>query len=333
MSGARARDFVMARPAAPAEHGAPMRRRRSPHRCSLAVTAALLAAACAAAPISAPDAEQRVAAAESQVAASSWEDAASTLEPLAGEACPKRLRDRRDVALARALRGQGELWDAFLVLEKFPDRYPHSELRPAVVEMVWEIGEALARSDRGFLFFWSDARAGRTVLEHLTTRHPDTPRLADALRLLGDIAFADGDYELAQQRFRDLMLNRPESEWFVYAQYRFAMSIVASLEGPDYDLDRMQLAVRELREFLRKNPENPEIARAAEQAVATLLEWQVERHLQTADFYRTVGNDKGELLHLERAVQPEYATTSRHREALERLAERAPRRAPAGGSP
>lgn len=276
----------------------------------------LACASCAAAPLSAPDAEQRLAQAEAHVTAKEWDAAMTALADVAGNACPARLRDRRDLALARAWQGKGELWEAYRVIEPFSDLYPHSELRPSVVEMEWQLGEALARSDRGFLFFWSDARAGRTVLEHLITRYPDTPRLADALRILGDMAFAEENYELAQQRFRDLMLNRPDSEWFVYAQYRFAMSIVASLEGPEYDLDRMQHAVRELRDFLATKPENPEIVRSAEDAVARLLQWQVERHLRIAGFYRRIGNVPGQRRHLELAAAPEFASTPNYMEAV-----------------
>jgi outer membrane protein assembly factor BamD (BamD/ComL family) len=220
------------------------------------------------------------------------------------------------VALATAHQGRGELWDAYLVLEPFPDRYPHSDLRPAVIETEWQIGYALSRSNRAFLFFWSDAQAARTVLEHLITRHPDTPRLADALKILGDMAFTDGNYELAQQRFRDLMLNRPDSEWFNYAQYRFAMSIVASLEGPEYDLERMQHAVKELRSFLATNPENPELVREAKEAEQRLLEWQIERHLSIVHFYRRVGNVAGQLYHLDVAARADFASTSRYAEAV-----------------
>lgn len=280
--------------------------------------ACTLAAACSSTPEQLPDAEARLVTAEARVAAGRWDEADDILDELAGDACPKRLRDRRDVALASVRMGQGDRWGAFTVLETFPDLYPHSELRPVVVEKVWEIGSALAQSDAGFLFFWSDRRAARTVLEHLITRHPDTQRLADALRILGDMAFEDEDYVLAQTRFRDLMLNRPESEWFAYAQFRFAMSIVASLEGPDYDLERMQHAVRELRDFLNRKTENPEMVRAAQEAADRLLEWQAERHLQIASFYRTVGNLAGERLHLDVAAGPEFATTSHHAEAVAR---------------
>lgn len=290
-----------------------VRARPAPGPCLLV---ALLATACAAVPLSAPDAEQRLAEAEAHVVAARWEEAHAALADLAGDLCQKRLRDRRDVALASAWQGQGELWEAFLVLEPFPDLYPHSELRPTVVDKVWQIGEALVRSGRGFLFFWSDARAGRTVLEHLITRHPDTQRLADALKILGDLAFEDENYELAQQRFRDLMLNRPDSEWYVYAQYRFAMSIVASLEGPEYDLDRMQHAVRELRDFLATGPENPTIVAEAQATIARLLEWQIDRHLFIASFYRRIDNLPGERHHLEIAASTEFASTSRYLEAI-----------------
>lgn len=248
--------------------------------------------------------------------AQGYDEALGALAELDGDRCPKRLRDRRDVARANAHVGRGELWEAYLVIEPFPDLYPHSELRPAVVEMEWQIGNTLSKSDRGFLFFWSDQRAARTVLEHLITRHPDTQRLADALKILGDMAFADENYELAQQRFRDLMLNRPDSEWVRYAQYRFAMSIVASLEGPEYDLDRMQHAVRELRGFLASKPENPTIVDEAKRAEQRLLAWQVARHRRIAGFYRRIGNEDGELHHLELAASDEFAGSEGYQDAV-----------------
>ena len=115
-------------------------RRPRPHLASLM----LLLCGCASTSTPLPDAEQELAKAESMVAAGSWQQGLAALEPLAGDACPKRLRDRRDLATATARLGLGETWVAFEGLEQFPDLYPHSELRPTVVEMVWQIGCALA---------------------------------------------------------------------------------------------------------------------------------------------------------------------------------------------
>lgn len=291
--------------------------------------------ACAATPVPPAEADRTISAAESQLEAKDFASAIGTLAVLAEDACPKRLRDRRDLALARAYFAQGEHWEAFKVLRPFPDDYPHSELRPAVGLLVWEIGKHLAASDGGFLFFWSDRTGGRVALEHLITRHTDNPHNGDALRILGDLAFAEDDHELAQTRFRDLMLNQPDSEWFGYAQHRFAMSIVASLEGPEYDLDRMQVAVQELRAFLSTEPENPQFRQSSLEAMAVLQEWRIERHLYIADFYRTVGNDNGQRVHLDRAAADEFATTTRYAEAVQRRDALGPApvdTAPAGGN-
>lgn len=267
-----------------------------------------------------PEAELALGRAEAALLANNPDDAENALDPLADEACPRRLRDRRDVALARVHLGRGDLWDAYLVLERFPDDHPHSDLRPQVGEMVWDIGSKLAASDGGFLFFWSDRRAGRTALEHLVSRHPDSPHGGEALRILGDMAFADADYVRAQERYRDLMLNYPDSEWFKHAQYRFAMSVVATLEGPDYDLDRMEHATRELRDFLARRPENVEAGAEAEAALARVLEWRADRHLRIAAFYRRVGNEAGYRHHVQVAAGPEFANTPFAAAAQEALA-------------
>lgn len=292
--------------------------------------AVLLGAACATTPPQEPEPERMLDTIDALVTARDFDQALALTEVLTDDLCPKRLRDRRDLLQASAHVGLGEHWDAFLALETFSDRYPHSDLRPQVIEMLWDIGRTLATSDHGFWIFWSDRRAGRTVLEHLITRHPDTQRLADALRLLGDMAYEDGNYELAQERYRDLMRRRPESEWVKYAGFRFAMSIVDSLQGSDYDLDKMNHAVRELTDFLMTAPENPALVTKAQAALGQLREWRAERHLAIAGFYRTVGNAPGRRYHLDIACSPEFEGTAAHDAALAQRSELGP--APSEGS-
>ncbi|MGC6489587.1 MAG: tetratricopeptide repeat protein [Planctomycetota bacterium] len=280
--------------------------RRSPATAPLAL---LLAAACATGEGPRSDAPQLVEAAEAQVAAGSYDEALQTLAGVAEDLCPKPLRDRRDLARARAEFGRGQLWESYLLLERFSDDHPLSDLRPQVTELIWSVGSALIERDESLWILWSDRSAGRMVLEHLVMRHPDTPRLADALRLLGDMAFAAGDYELAQIRYREIILERPNSDWRFYANFRFAMSIVAGLRGPDYDLEGMQQAVTELRTFLRTAPENPQMVREAEAALAQVLSWQVQRHLDVVAYYRTLGNFPGQLHHARLATAPEFEQT------------------------
>lgn len=296
----------------------------------------LFAGACAGTRGPLPIAPQLIATAEAQVEAGANEDALATLAQLAADRCPPRISDRRDLAIAAAEFGRAEYWEAFLVLDSFSDDHPLSELRPQVIELLWSIASALLEQDSSFWIFWSDRAGARAVLEHLITRHPDTQRLADALRILGDMAFDAQDYEMAQIRYREIILERPDSDWRFYANFRFAMSIVAGLRGPDYDLDGMKVAATELRTFLRTATENPGMVREAEQALARVLAWQVRRHLEVAAYYRTLNNQQGQLHHARLATQEEFEGAPGYDEAtalLEQLEAEQAAAAPAGGTP
>jgi tetratricopeptide (TPR) repeat protein len=253
------------------------------------------------------------------VQAKQYEQAIALLTPIKDLVCPKRLRDQRDLLIAQSLLELGQPWQSFLELREFSVLYPHSDLRSQSVDIIWNAGKTLTDSDGGFLFLWSDKQAGRTVLEHLVTRYPDTDRLADALRLLGDMAFENANYELAQERYRDIIHSRPDSDWRFYAQFRFAMSIVAGLRGPDYDLYRMELAVGELRAFLGTNPESPKMLAETTAALEKVLLWQMQRHLSIAEFYRTLNSRKGERYHLELATRKDFANVPGYPKAVEML--------------
>jgi outer membrane protein assembly factor BamD (BamD/ComL family) len=277
----------------------------------------LAAAACTTTTLPLPTAPQLITTAEQQLQAKQYDEVLATLEAIADEQCPKRLRDHRDLLKAQAELGRGQPWQAFLELEEFTTRYPHSNFRGQAIDVIWTAGQALVGSDGGFLFFWSDKRAGRTVLEHLITRHPDSQRLADALRILGDMAFDDGEYDLAQDRYRDIIYSRPDSDWRFYAQFRLAMSLVASLRGPDYDLNRMELATGHLREFLSSNPEGPQMVKDATAALQRVKQWQVQRHMDIADFYKTLNSVEGERYHLRLAASEPFLGVPGYEEALQ----------------
>jgi tetratricopeptide (TPR) repeat protein len=286
------------------------------HLSCLGLSSLLLVAACTTPPGVLPTAPQLLAVAEQQLAAKEFDAAIETLTPILELQCPKRLRDRRDLVIAKAEFARGNPWEAFLTLEDFSSLYPHSDLRSQAVDVIWNTGKTLVESDGGFLFFWSDQRAGRTVLEHLITHHPDTQRLADALRILGDLAFADTDYELAQLRYRDIIHSRPDSDWRFYAQFRYAMSIVASLRGSDYDLNRMEQAVGELRAFLGTNPENPQMLAESNKALLQVMTWQVQRHLDIADYYKTLQSAAGVRHHLRLAAREDFVGVPGYERAL-----------------
>jgi outer membrane protein assembly factor BamD (BamD/ComL family) len=279
----------------------------------------LVVLGCSSPPPPPEEAETALAGAERLVQEQDFVGGLAVLDGLDVDDLPKPLRPRYLLALARCQAGTGEPWEAFLTIRDFADDHPHSDLRDQVVELQYQVGSRLIASDAGFWIFWSDRHGGRTCLQHLITRYPDTEHLADALRLLGEMAYDEGDLADARNRYRELMRRRPESEWVPLARFRYAMSIVEALRGPEYDLDQMQHATKELADFLASPPENQEFVRAAEEARARLLRWQAERHLLVADFYAEIGNRPGEVLHLRKAAAPELTATDASEQARRRL--------------
>jgi outer membrane protein assembly factor BamD (BamD/ComL family) len=264
--------------------------------------------------------ERELAAAEAALAAGQPEQGLRVLQQYDVMLFPGRLRDQYDHLRIQAHAAAGDPGAAFAVAETFADRYPHSDLRPQIGERIWQLAATVIARDSGFWPFWSDRRSGRTMLEHLITRYPEHVRTADALRQLGDLAFADRNHALAQERYRDLLRRCPNSEWVKYASFRYAMSLYAGLQGPDYDLDQIEHTRRELEAFLGGKPENPEFVRAAATALQQVIAWQAERHLRVAHFYRTIGNLPGQRLHLEIAAGAQLAGTAAHERAQAELA-------------
>lgn len=279
---------------------------------------ALLAAACAGAPPQGVDPLGALAAAEEALGEGQPQRAVQLLEAFDVQDYAGEDRERYVLRLATALHRAGESWDAFEVIRDFPKSYPVSRFVEEVADLEFAIGRALITSDWSFLFFASDADDGQAVLEHFTQVYPWHDALPDALRLLGQKAFAEGAWNLARQRFEQLVLARSDSEWIPLARYSIAMARYRALSGPDYDLAELERAHNELRDFLSSGIENVRFQRSAQEALAVVRGWLAVRHVHVADFYARVGNERGERHHLKLAAE-RYPETIAGKNAAARL--------------
>lgn len=263
----------------------------------------LLACACTAAP-PVQDPAQALKLAEEWLQAGRAADAAWLLGCFANEDFEGAQLERYKARRGRALLDSGEPYDAWYVLRTFLDDHPFISPYYGDVETVWfEAGRTLIRSDWSFWIFGSDADEGEAILADFVKRFPRSRYQADALHMIGQKAFDDGDWESARNRYTDLRQHHPDSEWAALAEFRVAMSRFRSLRGPAYDLAEMRITRNELRGYLASNPENVEFRRQAADALAVVHEWIAKRHVMIADFYRRIGNPIGERNHLRSAVQ------------------------------
>ncbi len=224
---------------------------------------------------------------------------------------------------AKALLDAGYWWRAYRVVREFPEEHRFSPYYPDVERIVFTAGSNLIRSDWKFFFFADDADDGRVVLEHFLENYPRSRHKGDALQLLGEKSFVEGDWRMAISRYTELRIEHPDSEWTTLALYRIAMARYRALSGPLYDLDEMVMTRNELRDFIANSPENVAFVADAREALAVVQQWLGERHVWLADFYRQIDNPLGERHHLRIAAE-EFGETVAGAAARARLGRETP---------
>lgn len=225
----------------------------------------------------------------------------------------------------------GEAWDAYLLIRDFIREHRFLPLVPRLAKLTYQIGDQLAHSDGSFWIFYSDRQRGKTVLSDFVTVYSTNPHMPDALHRLGEIAYQDGRYELARERYTQIITGGYQnSVWNTKAVFRVAMCYFRRLEGPEYDLAEMEKAMVELTDFLKSDVENPKFRVEAQAALRTVHSWLAEKHESIASFYLQLGNVQGGRHHLNlaRTQFPETAAAKRAGRRLMRLDRTAP--SPAG---
>ncbi len=275
-----------------------------------------LLSACASGP--AVDPITALANAEGHLARGEVATAVDLLDPLDEEQFTGVDLEKFLIRKGQALARYGELWDAYQTIKDFADDHAFSRYKGEVEDLEYGIGNRLIQSSGGFLFFTSDEADGQIVLEHFTVRYPKHRAAPDALRLLGEKAYREGDYLVARERYRELLISHSDSEWIPLARFRVAMASFHELTGPEYDIQSMSSTEQELADFLTTDVENPRFRTEAEDALATVRRWLAQKHISIANFYRTLGNTKGELTHLRLAVR-DYPDTPAGKQAERRL--------------
>ena len=285
----------------------------------LALLASYGAGGCAA-PADVLDPVEQLEQARLALAAERPERALEMLLEIDADAVPRSAQARFDYSLALAHAQVGDANRAFARLATFADDHPMSEVRTEVQALLFSIGSTYARSDRYVWLFVDDRAWGKFVLEHLVTNYPNTPDRDDALHLIGDIAYQDGDFEESNLRYRELIRDYRDSEWADLARFRMAMSEFKQLRGPGYDLSAMRIARSELQTLVDNPPGRVELAREALETRDLVDEWIAAHHLITADYYRTLQNPTGERVYLERACESPHDQTPAAATARARLA-------------
>ncbi|GEM_PF-1934755 len=211
-------------------------------------------------------------------------------------------RPRLAVDLARAHFLLGEWWEAYDRIRDLPREHPSSPWLAQAEEIEFKSGALLAGRGGGFLFFTSDLSDAILVLEHFLLYYPTSRWLPDALRILGEAAYRNEDWDLAIERFSELLQRAPEGEWSDLASFRIAMAHYRKLVGPEYDLEAMENARRELASYLSVERGNESFVDQARRALTKVLLWIDRKNLLLADFYLRIDKPESARLYLQRIL-------------------------------
>lgn len=238
------------------------------------------------------------------------------LEAIDAESYSGEDLERYKKDLAQTYFKLGEYYDCYTVLKDFVRLHPASRYSSAVEELMWGAGAHLATTGRTFLLFVDDLADAQKILESFIVQFPKSRHLPGALYVLGEAAYLHEDWELAIERYRDLLDQAPTSEWREKASHRLAMARFNQLTGPDYDAEALAEAERELTAFLQSNPKMQDYINEARQALATVVLWRNDKDMRIAKFYITVGNDFGARYHLNRIISKPDAVNRKQALAL-----------------
>lgn len=211
----------------------------------------------------------------------------------------------------------GQHWAAYEEVRKFAIKRQFRRHSDQIANLLYDIGEALARRNSGF-FLWFDRQRARTVLKTLVSYYPANSHRDDARYRLGELAYGDGNFEEARLRFSNINV---DSVWNTKSLFRVAMCYYRNLHGPEYDLAEMEQARRELTGFLESRIENPQYRKVAATALANVHEMLAEKHQNIADFYFEIENQRGGLHHLQHAADryPQSRAGQRAQKRLHQL--------------
>jgi len=215
---------------------------------------------------------------------------------------PRQIAVTAGVRAARLLFEQTERMQAYRLIEKIDQKYPHHQERPEAGRLLTEIGFSLAADNRRYKLFFRYKNLAPTVLEYLVLNYPSAPRGDEAYWTLASIYASNRKWMVAIEKYEDLLLWYPESPYAVPALAAIPNLRLKALNSPEYDRNELERARSALEAWLASHAGH-ELEEQVRLDHADSLRRLADNDLSISRFYRTVDNLEGAEYHARRAVE------------------------------
>jgi hypothetical protein len=229
------------------------------------------------------------------------------LEAMLDLGLPSQIAVHAGITAARQLLSSGRPKKAYKLLVSLETKFPTHTAGRQAGEICVEAGLRMAGEPKRFLGFFTLRDEGLEALEWVVVTYPSEPRCDEAYFELAERYADDNEFELAVQRYEELISYHYKSPLSVEAQARVPRMRLAGLESPEYDRRQLQDARRELEAWLENRTGSPG-EEQVRRDYGDCLRRLVLSDQGIARFYTRIGKPFGALLHAQRALDTAQLT-------------------------
>lgn len=212
-------------------------------------------------------------------------------------------------------------FDAFKAYQVVIDKYPFSERAAEIVEIQYQIGNALLEG-KGRHGKWAELVIGADdrvvdVFRAVIKNAPYGKLAPLAQYKIGLFLKEKGMFQEARDEFEKTINDYPNSEWAKAAKFQIALADTQRSSTVQREQKVTGIALEEFKEFVKTHPDS-ELTPQAKTQIANLREKEAENNFVIAQYYEKQKNFKSARVYYKDIIA-KYADTAAGPRALNRL--------------
>ncbi len=227
--------------------------------------------------------------------------------------------------IGASLEETSKFYEAFLAYQKVIDIYPYTQKVEEVIEKEYRIGELYfaGHKDKFLgLDMYSSLDRALEIFQKVVDNAPYGKYAAASQYKVGIILRQLGRFDESKQAFLKLAKNYPESTFAQEAKYQIGLAGYKTAPKTDYTQEETDSSIKEIREFIKINPESP-LREDADRMLSDMKSKKAESLYKTAQFYERRKQFRSALIYYEDIVK-DFSDTSWAAKSLERISILAP---------
>ena len=255
-----------------------------------------------------------------------WDRAIEEFEKLTDAFPTSRLAAEAEYYLGTAWEAKDDMAKAADAYQRLIDKYPYSDRIKDAIKREFEIANQFASGGKvkmlGVAVLPGQDKAVE-LYNHIIKNAPFGIHGDQAQFKLGELYKSQGEYELAQKAFQQVVDEYPNSELVPRAKYEIANSSMLAANKGQYDEKHAEKAIEEFKDFKTTFPANTQGV-LADESIKQIRVEKAQRSFGVASFYESQKKWKSARTYYEEVIRnyPETPSAAEARKRIESLADK-----------